>query len=248
MAQDPAIKSADASLAAPDVLSITDPPVKKSVPGEQPLGSPGGIFGQGNKPGPPTPTPQPQQDVNAYMKTYIDELTRLGPEYQAEMNYLAPYMTSNPGAGLEDAVAKEYGGSGVKEITGPTPQGEALGAASAANAQAIESFKPGFGNIAKGVTAAEQTVPYADVLNSVLAAQKNEMLYGSTPNFSAIQTNEWGPSQQALYGYLTSSAGGGSSIGVNPATASTQLTIQQEQQANATAVAQGQTAPYPNTA
>lgn len=193
------------------------------------IGDAGGILGGGKD-----PPPSLQQDINTYMQQYSNELTSLGPEYAKEMAFLKPYMEGNPGAGLEASVASEYGGSGVKPITGPTPQGEALGAASAANAAAIEGFKPGFGDLAAGAKQQEQTASYADVLNTVLGAGKNELLYGSVPNFSAINTSQFPPSVQALYGQLQTAQGGGSTLGVNPLTAANQLTQQQAaQSANA---------------
>ena len=205
------------------------PTAAKGTGKEGKIGSPGGILGGGqDKP------PSLQQDINQYMAPYMTELTALGPEYAKEMEFLKPYMEGNPGAGLQSAVANEYGGSGVKNITGPTPQGEALGAASAANAKQIENFTPGFGALAAGAKQQEQTGSYADVLNAVLGAGKNELLYGSVPNFSAINTSQFPPSIQALYGQLQTAQGGGSTLGVNPLTAANQLTQQQAaQQANA---------------
>ena len=189
------------------------------------IGSPGGILG-GGKDAPPSL----QTDINQYMAPYMTELTALGPEYQKEMDFLKPYMGGNPGAGLEQSVAKEYGGSGVQAPNPNTPQAEALGAASAANAAQIEGFKPGFGDLAAGAKQQEQTASYADVLNTVLGAGKNELLYGSVPNFSAINTSQFPPSIQTLYGQLQTAQGGGSTLGVNPLTAATQLTQQQNQQ------------------
>ena len=173
--------------------------------GEQPLGSPGGIFGKGNE---PAPAPKPsalQTDINASLQTYVNELTNLGPEYGAELKYLAPYMSGSDPTGLaqEQAVAKEWGGSGVQALK-PTAAAEELGASSANVAKTLESqTKPGFGGIASAAKKFEETIPYSDILNTVLTAPKNEILYGSTPNFSVVNTSSWGPSMQALYGYLS---------------------------------------------
>jgi hypothetical protein len=216
-----------------DVLSPTPGPPPPSVP-EGKIGSPGGILGGGNAP-PPTTTFQ--GDINAYMKPYIDQLTNLGPEYGAELSYLQPYLTGNQGSALEQSVAKEYGGSGVQAPNPNTPQAQALQGASQAQANVLESQnKPGFANIANAAKAFESTVPYSDVLGAIEGAQKNELLYGSVPNFSAVNTSAWGPSMQALYSYLQQTAGGGSALGVNPTTAATQLsTAQQAQQQQTTA-------------
>jgi hypothetical protein len=207
---------------APADPGVTTPPAKEGA-----IGSPGGILGGGNA---PPPTTAFQGDINAYMKPYIDQLTNLGPEYGAELSYLQPYLTGNQGSALEQSVAKEYGGSGVQAPNPNTPQAQALQGASQAQANVLESQnKPGFANIANAAKAFESTVPYSDVLGAIEGAQKNELLYGSVPNFSAVNTSAWGPSMQALYSYLQKTAGGGSSIGVNPATASNQLTQQQNQ-------------------
>ena len=168
----------------------------------------------------PTSKPGVQQDINTVLEPYINELMNLGPEYQEEMNYLAPYLTgTGAGApetfqGLENQSKSQESSTGNTAVNAAdTEQGEAI-----ANQQA-----PGFGQEAQAAQEYEQTVPYSQLLQTVLGAGKNEILYGTTPNISNISTKGWPESLQNAYQFLTQAATGtNASTGLQSPTAAAQ--------------------------
>jgi hypothetical protein len=67
---------------------------------------------------------------------------------------------------------------------------------------------PGFGNLTKAAKQYESTIPYADVLQAVLGAGKNEILYGSTvPNLSNINASQYPQDVQDILKALQGSVG-----------------------------------------
>lgn len=148
--------------------------------------------------------PKPAVDINTILQPYIDELTRLGPEYGAEMAYLQPYLTGTPTTfqGLQQQSAADQSPTGSKSLQ----------TAEAGVATAMENQpKPGFGNLAQSAKQYEGTIPYSQVLQSVLEAGKNQILgYSTIPNLTnlaagAAQT--WSPQMQAVLPYLEQSIG-----------------------------------------
>lgn len=149
-------------------------------------------------------------DVNDILAPYLKELQNLGPEYQQEMDYLKPYLEGT-GAGAPESFAQLRAGSQADEsATGS----KAVNAADQAAGTALENQQPpGFGNLAQAAGEFAGTVPYSQILQTVLGAGKNEILYGTIPNISNISTKGWPQSLQDAYSFLTQSA-----TGTNPST------------------------------
>lgn len=171
--------------------------------------------------------PSTQGDINSILEPYINELTNLGPEYNAEMEFLKPYLTQTGSqapqsfAGLESASTADESPTGSKTVN---EADESVG-------NAIESEQaPGFGSLASAAKDYEGTLPYSDILQTVLGAGKNEILYGTTPNISSISTAGWPSSLQDAYGYLTQAATGTNANTAlpSPAAAATQAAAQQQ--------------------
>lgn len=154
--------------------------------------------------------PSTQGDINTILQPYINEMMQLGPEYQKEMDFLKPYLEGT-GAGAPETFAQLQAGSVADE----SPTGSKMvNEADATAGTAIENQpKPGFGNLAQAAKQYEGTVPYSDILQTVLGAGKNEILYGTTPNTTNIKTGGWPEILQQAYGFLTQNA-----TGTNPKT------------------------------
>lgn len=153
----------------------------------------------------PTAQPGAQQDVNTILEPYINELMNLGPEYQEEMNYLAPYLTGTGAGAPQTFQGIENQSKAQESPTGNT----AVNAADQAAGESIANQKaPGFGEEATAAQQYEQTVPYSQLLQTVLGAGKNEILYGTTPNISNISTKGWPEQLQNAYQFLTQAATG----------------------------------------
>lgn len=151
------------------------------------------------------PPPTTQQDVNSYLDPYVKEMMNLGPEYQQEMDFLKPYLTGTGASAPEtfDALT-----SASKADESPTGS-KSVNAADSAAGNAVENqAAPGFGQLASAAKEYEGTLPYSDILQTVLGAGKNEILYGTTPNISSISTSEWPEQLQQAYSYLTQAATG----------------------------------------
>ncbi len=145
-------------------------------------------------------------DIHDLLAPYLKELQNLGPEYQQEMDYLKPYLEGTP-----ESFAQLQAGSKADESTTGS---QAVNAADKAAGSQIENqAPPGFGNLEQSAEQFVGTVPYSQILQTVLGAGKNEILYGTVPNTSNIQTGGWPSSLQSAYDFLTQSA-----AGVNPKT------------------------------
>jgi hypothetical protein len=124
------------------------------------------------------------------------------------MEYLKPYLM--PGhetmAGLQSQAAADTSPTGSKSVQAA---GQALG-------QAAENMPtPGFGNIASMAKQYAQSVPYSDILSTLLNASKSEILgYQNVPNLQVLTPNvkTWPSNVQQAYQYATSG------IGYNPST------------------------------
>jgi hypothetical protein len=156
---------------------------------------------------PPKP-PSIPKDITQYLAPYIKELTNLGPEYGAEMEYLKPYLmpTKETFAGLQSQAAADASPTGSKSVA---QAGEALG-------QAAQSMQPpGFGKAADMAKQYAQSVPYSDILSTLLNASKSEILgYQNVPNLQVLTpaVKTWPQSVQQAYQYATAG------IGYNPST------------------------------
>lgn len=158
---------------------------------------------QGKQPG------STQLDINKVLQPYIDEMSKLGPEYQEEMDFLKPYLE---GTGAQAPQTFQQIEAGSKADETPTGSAKVNEADEAAGTAAADQKAPGFGALAQAGKEYEGTLPYSDILQTVLGAGKNEILYGSTPNLSAVSTAGWPASVKAAYDASISGTG------VNPTT------------------------------
>jgi hypothetical protein len=132
--------------------------------------------------------PSTQQDINAILGPYINQMMQLGPEYQQEMEYLKPYLSP------------EYTGAPTSTYTGPdanlvNQDQAALGKSEAALGQAVENQPPPqFGKVANEMQQYEQSIPYQEALQAGLGYQKYLETYGGL----GANTSAWpAPVQQA---------------------------------------------------
>jgi len=146
-----------------------------------------------------------QQDINSILTPYVNEMMQLGPEYSEEMEFLKPYLEGTGSEAPETFQQVEQNSAAQESPTGNTAVNEADQSAGSA----LENEPaPGFGALGKAGQEYESTLPYSDILQTVLGAGKNEILYGTTPNVSAISTEGWPSSLQSAYSYLTQNATG----------------------------------------
>lgn len=149
--------------------------------------------------------PTTQMDINKILQPYINEMTNLGPEYSAEMEYLKPYLEGTGAAAPQTFQQLEAGSKADETPTGSAKVNEADQSAGTA----LENQQPpGFGALASAAKQYEGTLPYSDILQTVLGAGKNEILYGTTPNLSTIETTGWPDPLQQAYKYLVANATG----------------------------------------
>lgn len=150
-----------------------------------------------------------QSQINADLDPYVKEMMNLGPEYQQEMDFLKPYLNQTGAEAPETQAQLSAGSVADESATGS----KAVNEADAEAGSQLENQKaPGFGALAQAGKEYEGTLPYADILQTVLGAGKNEILYGSTPNLSAVSTAGWPASVKAAYDASISGTG------VNPST------------------------------
>lgn len=163
-----------------------------------------------------TPTPNTQQDINHMLSQYMEEMGNLGPEYQAEMDYLKPYLAGTPMTfqGLESQSQADESPTGSKSV-----QAAEQGVANAISNQPA----PGFGAAAQEAGQFEQSIPYSQVLQDVLQAGKNEILgYSTIPDLTTLNTSQWPEALKGVVPYLKQSIGYTSTGIPNPATAAFQ--------------------------
>lgn len=171
-----------------------------------------------------TTLPTGPQQIEALLAPYVKELTTLGPEYQQEMNFLAPYLSGAHQENFQQILA------GSQADESPTGS-KAVSAADAAAGQAIENAQaPGFGQEAAAGKAAQQAAPYEGQLNTALAYQKYLATYGG----QAVNTSQWPSGPAAAYQAVMGSSGGSGLPSITNAAAAGQAN------ANLTAT-QGQT-------
>jgi hypothetical protein len=152
-------------------------------------------------------------DIDHVMASYYNELTRLGPEYGAEMAYLAPYLAPSTGQSFSGVVGQS--------VAQGSPQGNTgVLAADTALAAALTGQKaPGFGGMATAAKEFTHTLPYSATLQAVLEAGKNQVLgYSTIPNISNINTTNWPSNVQSILPYLESHIGYNPSSGLPTAT------------------------------
>lgn len=141
--------------------------------------------------------PKPATTINSILEPYLKELMTLGPEYGAEMQYLSPYLSGTPVT--------------LKGL--PAMSGDPTLAAAEKNVASTIANQPtpGFGNLAKMAKQYEGTIPYSQILQSVLEAGKNQILgYSTVPNLTNLAATakaDWPAQMQAVVPYLEKSIG-----------------------------------------
>jgi hypothetical protein len=131
----------------------------------------------------------------------MNELLNIGPEYGAEMQYLAPYLSPEH---------QTFSGLTAQSQANESPSGDkGLAASEQGLATAIKNEpSPGFGQAATAAQQFEQQIPYGQVLQDVLAAGKNEILgYSTVPNLSNLNTTGWPSALKSVVPYLEKSIG-----------------------------------------
>jgi hypothetical protein len=165
----------------------------------------GGLFDKLAATVPKVPTLE--QTLNQAFQPYYNELTNLGPEYQAEMNYLRPYLAPTTGQTFSDVVNQSKAQESPQGNTGVIAADTAL-----QNAMTNQPA-PGFRNLAPAGKQMVSGLPYAATLQAVLEAGKNQVLgYSTIPNITNINTTNWPSNVQSILPYLESQ------IGYNPST------------------------------
>lgn len=149
--------------------------------------------------------PGTQADINEILSPYINELLNLGPEYGQEMEYLKPYLMGQ-GANAPQTFQGVVDAS--KAAESPTGDTRLQEAEQQVGQAAANETMPGFGGMAEAAKEFEGTVPYAQLLQTLLGAGKNEILYGTTPNISNVNTSGWPATLQQAYSFLTQAATG----------------------------------------
>lgn len=145
-------------------------------------------------------------DINDILQPYINELMNLGPEYGAEMEYLKPYVTGQGPTAPQTFQGIEAASQAQESPTGNTSLQQAIQAQGQAEEKSLQD--PGFGELATAGEEFANTVPYSQLLQTLLGAGKNEILYGTTPNISNVNTQGWPSSLQNAYSFLTQAATG----------------------------------------
>ena len=179
--------------------------------GQKDLAGKPGLYGAGGLPAQealmktvPTVT-TPEQDIEQYLKPYMDQLTDLGPEYQKEMDFLTPYMSPNQGsAGL--AAAPAYTGPDAAVVN---KSQAALNTADQAVMDAYTKMpKPGFAIAAADASGYEQSILSQAPIQAALNYQRYLQTYGGMP----ASTTGWSPDIASAYSAILGSTGGSSGL------------------------------------
>lgn len=136
--------------------------------------------------------PTEGQDINSILEPYINQLSQLGPEYQKEMNYLAPYLSGSvTDSNLDPAPA--YTGPDAKAVNAGQND---LAQADSQLGSAVEAEKPpGFGSLATAAKQYEKTILPTAGLTSAEAEQKYLETYEGQP----ADTSGWSQEQKDAY-------------------------------------------------
>jgi hypothetical protein len=134
-------------------------------------------------------------DISQLLAPYVNQLTRLGPEYQSELEYLKPYL--NP----QNETFSDIVNTSKSE---ESPSGNtAVNAADSSLSAAVEAMNPpGFGGASQLVKGYEQSIPYQSAEQAALAYQK----YLQTYQGYAPATTGWSPQAQGAYQFITGNA------------------------------------------
>ncbi len=151
------------------------------------------------------PPPTLQTDINELLAPYMKELANLGPEYGAEMQYLAPYLGPEY-SGAQQVIAQQEGGGvgyGGKPAVQSPDEGSlanlSINATGEQLAGAVENQPtPGFGAASGELKGYEQSLPYQQAIAAGLGYQKYLQTYGGL----APSTANWPESIQKAYGAI----------------------------------------------
>lgn len=148
--------------------------------------------------------PTEGQDINSILEPYVNQLMQLGPEYQKEMNYLAPYLSGQV-TDSQLAPAPAYTGPDASAVNEGQ---ESLNQADNALGTAIEGEpKPGFGNLATAAKQYESTIEPSAGIQSGLAYQKYLETYGGMQAPTADWTQQQKDAYAAIVGDTSSTNG-----------------------------------------
>lgn len=152
--------------------------------------------------------PSENQDISSILEPYINQLMDLGPEYQKEMNYLAPYLSGQV-TDSQLSPAPTYSGPDAATVNA----GQAsLSQADNALGTAVEDQKaPGLGQEATAAKQYESTIEPSAGIQSGLAYQKYLETYGGMQ----APTTDWTQEQKDAYAAIvgnTATTGGLPSI------------------------------------
>lgn len=150
--------------------------------------------------------PSTQQDINSILEPYVKELQNLGPEYQKEMDYLAPYISGTTPTGLASAPA--YNGPDAAVVN--QKQDDLMSAEHTTAEGILNQPKPGFGGLAKAAGQYEQTILPSSGIQSALAYQKYLETYGGMQ----APTADWSTQQKDAYEAILGNTASASSSGL----------------------------------
>jgi hypothetical protein len=152
--------------------------------------------------------PSTSQDISSILDPYVKELQQLGPEYQKEMDYLAPYLSGSQSTGLPSAPT--YSGPDSAAVNSADA---ALGTAEQNVASATENEPaPGFGKLADAAKEYEGTIEPSAGIQSALAYQKYLATYGGMQ----ADTSDWSQQAKDAYAAILGESGteGGNTSGL----------------------------------
>jgi hypothetical protein len=175
--------------------------------------------------------PSEQTDINSILEPYVNQLMQLGPEYQKEMNYLAPYLS---GQVTDNQLAPAPAYTGPDASTVNEGQ-ESLNQADNALGTAVEDqTAPGFGQETSAAKQYENTILPSAGIQSGLAYQKYLETYGGMQADESNWTQEQKDAYAAIVGD-TSSTGLPSVTDENAANNATNTADQVQQQITSSA-------------
>lgn len=148
--------------------------------------------------------PTEQQGIDKILQPYVNQLMQLGPEYQKEMDYLAPYLTGSV-TDNQLSPAPTYTGPDANAVN--AGQSSLSQADNALGEAVLAEPKPGFGSLAPAAKEYESTLEPSAGIQSALAYQKYLETYGGLQQPSA----DWTQEQKDAYAAIIGSTGGSTS-------------------------------------
>jgi hypothetical protein len=145
--------------------------------------------------------PSEQTDINSILEPYVNQLMQLGPEYQKEMNYLAPYLS---GQVTDNQLAPTPAYTGPDASTVNEGQSSLMQADNALGTAVEDQDAPGFGQETSAAKQYENTILPSAGIQSGLAYQKYLETYGGMQADQANWTQEQKDAYAAIVGDTSS--------------------------------------------